>query len=78
MVQANRRMADYEALLTQEDSIKRVERLRSDIERIGGTLRVERVSKPGSGERPSALVTLSLPDPFTPGEFFPGLPFFAV
>ncbi len=61
----------YEALLTQSESLARVQAMRRQIEQIGGALRVEQ-----SGG--AILVTLTLPAQYAPEQFFPDIPFFPV
>ena len=64
-------MIVYEALLTQSDSLARIQMMRHRIEQLGGALRIEQM-------RGAILVTLSLPAPYTSDQFFPEMPFFAV
>lgn len=61
----------YEALLTNPQSIARVQAARHAIQQLGGRVEIQ-------GERgsPVQLVTLWLPAPHTPDEALPGLPFF--
>jgi len=63
----------YEAMLSQPDSIARVQAARWAIERAGGDVKL---APPSSGGM--VLVTLVLPDRYLPQDFLPGLPFYPV
>jgi Tfp pilus assembly protein PilN len=64
-------MIAYEALLTQSDSLARLQARRRQIEQIGGALRIEQAGA-------ALLVTLTLPAQHAPEQFFPGMPLFPV
>lgn len=63
----------YEALLAHAKSVARVKAAQPAIERAGG--RVKLAPPTASG---MVLVTLILPDRYTPQDFVPGLPFYPV
>lgn len=63
----------YEAVLARSETIQQVRAQQRAIERIGG--RVEISAPSGSG---MTLIRLTLPEPYTPDDFCPGLPFFPV
>ncbi len=61
----------YQALLSSQQSIARVRQSRRDIERVGGSVIIEPPTPSGM-----VIVTLTLPDPHHPRDFFPDLPFY--
>jgi hypothetical protein len=61
----------YQAVLTRHDSVDRVRRSISQIERAKGRVEILPTATPGV-----VTVTIELPDPYTPDMFIPGLPFF--
>jgi hypothetical protein len=63
----------YEAMLSQAQHVARLQAARQAIERAGGKMKI---APPTSGGL--ILVTLRLPDPATPQDFLPGLPFYLV
>jgi hypothetical protein len=63
----------YEAMLSRADSLVLMQRAKRAIERAGGSIKLGPPS--GSG---MVLVTLILPDQYTPKDFVPGLPFYPV
>lgn len=68
-VQQGEMVIVYEALLTQRESLERIQATRRSVEQAGGAVRFEPV-------RGATLVTLTLPAHLTPAQFFPGAPFF--
>ena len=70
-VQQSEMVIVYEALLTQRESLERIQAMRRGVEQAGGTVRFEPV-------RGATLVTLTLPAHLTPAQFFPRAPFFPV
>lgn len=63
-------LREYEVVLSQADSLARVRAAEHAIKRAGGRV----MMKPaGTG---LTLVTLVLPEPLTPQQFFPDLPFY--
>lgn len=65
-------LREYEVVLSHPDSLARIRAAEHVIKRAGGKV----MMKPSvSG---LVLVTLVLPEPLTPGHFFPDLPFYAV
>ena len=66
-------MVVYEALLANTQSTDRVKAARRDIERVGGSVKLAPPTATGM-----VLVTLTLPDRYTPQQFLPGLPFYPV
>lgn len=67
----NTRSIAYEAILSNTNNLARVNATRHAIEQIGGKMRVAPIRAGGM-----TLVTLALPDTYTPDKFFPGLPFY--
>lgn len=63
------RMRVYEALLSQPESLAQAQAARRRIERLGG-----RIEAQTSGA--VRIVTLWLPDPYTPADVLPALPFY--
>lgn len=63
----------YEASLSQRESLARVQAARRSIERAGGQVKYAQPTRSGM-----VLVTLILPDRYTPQDFLPGLPFYLV
>ncbi|HET9111134.1 MAG TPA: hypothetical protein VFN78_09945 [Ktedonobacterales bacterium] len=61
----------YEALLTQSGSHERVQVMRRRIEQVGGAVQIEQTGG-------AILVTLTLPAPYAPEQFYPEMPFFPV
>lgn len=70
MAQRDGQMIAYEALLTQRENLAKVQAERRRIEQIGGAIKIEQ-----SGG--AIIVTLLLPAPYTPQQFYPDLPFFS-
>lgn len=66
-------MVVYEAILANTHSIDRVKAARRDIERAGGGVKLAPPTSSGM-----VLVTITLPDRYTPQQFLPGLPFYPV
>lgn len=66
-------MRVYEAILSQPASLAQIEAARAAIERVGGSVKIAPPTRTGM-----ALVTLMLPDPYRPENFFPSLPFYPV
>jgi hypothetical protein len=60
----------YEAVFSRPESVARVQAARRAIERAGGRLEIRPPNRAGM-----VVVTLTLPDPYTPDDFVPGLPF---
>jgi len=65
------RMQTYEAILARPETVRQAREQQRAIERLGGTLEISPPSATGM-----TLVRLSLPEPFTPADVLPGLPFF--
>jgi hypothetical protein len=63
----------YEAILSQPASLAQIQRARAAIERVGGSVKAAPPTNTGM-----VLVTLVLPDPHRPQDFFPDLPFYPV
>lgn len=63
----------YEAILSHAANIAQVRAARSAIERVGGRVKIESPTPRGM-----VLVTLILPDGYTPQDFLPGLPFYLI
>lgn len=63
----------YEALITQPENVARVHAGIRAIERVGGSVQIAPPTHDGI-----TLVTLILPDPYRPDQFFPGLPFYPI
>jgi hypothetical protein len=63
----------YEALLASPANIAQVESTRLVIERAGGRVKLAPPTSSGM-----VLVTLILPDRYTPQDFLPGLPFYVI
>ncbi len=61
----------YQALLSRQESVARVQQARRDIERVGGRVVIEPPTTSGM-----VVITLTLPDPRHPHDFFPDLPFY--
>ena len=66
-------LREYEVVLSQADSLERIRAAERAIKRAGGRV----MMKPSAGTG-LTLVTLVLPDPLTPQQFFPDLPFYRV
>lgn len=77
MPEEGRSMAEpvsvYEAILAHRESMAQVIAAQSAIEQAGGSVAVSLPSPKGL-----VLVTLTLPDPYTPQDFLPGLPFYVI
>lgn len=67
----NTRLIAYEAILSNTNNVLRVNAARHVIEQAGGKLHVAPLRTGGM-----TLVTLTLPDIYTPDKFVSGLPFF--
>lgn len=67
----NARSLAYEAILSNANNLARVNAARHAIEQAGGKLRVVPLRNDGM-----TLVTLTLPDIYTPDKFLSGLPFY--
>ena len=63
----------YEAILAHHGSVAQVMAVQPAIEQAGGSVTVSPPSPKGM-----VLVTLILPDPYTPQDFLPGLPFYEI
>jgi hypothetical protein len=63
----------YEAILSLPASIARIQAAQRAIERVGGSVKLAPATSSGM-----VLVTLVLPDPHRPHDFFPDLPFYPV
>ena len=66
-------LREYEVVLSQAESLARVRAAERAIKRAGGRITM----KPSAGTG-LTLVTLALPEPLTPRQFFPDLPFYQV
>lgn len=71
IVQRSDSLIVYEALLTQRESLGRVQAMRRDIEQRGGALSIEQAGN-------AILVTLTLPAQYVPEQFYPNMPFYPV
>lgn len=67
------RLTAYQALLSHPDNLKRVRAAQAQIARIGGKITLEPPNQLGL-----TLVTLWLPDNFTPEQVLPGIPFYPI
>ena len=65
------RMQTYEAILARPETVRQAREQQRAIERLGGTLEIS-----PRGATGMTLVRLSLPEPYTPADVLPGLPFF--
>lgn len=63
----------YQALLSNQGNVARVEAARQQIERIGGRVHMASAQRVGM-----VLVTLELPEGCSPEMIFPDLPFYLV
>lgn len=63
----------FEAVLAQPDSLARIRAQQRAIERVKGSVKLAPPTVAGL-----VLVTLVLPEPLTPANFFPDLPFYQV
>jgi hypothetical protein len=66
-------MRTYEAVVARPETITQVRAQQRTIERLGGRVEIGPPSASGM-----MLVRLRLPDPYTPADVLPGLPFFPV
>jgi hypothetical protein len=64
-------MRVYQALISRPDNIERIKQARQAIERVGGKITIEPPTQGGM-----TVVTLRLPDSYSPDDFLPGLPFY--
>lgn len=64
-------MQIYEAILARPETVRQAREQQRAIERLGGTLEISPPSATGM-----TLVRLRLPEPYTPADVLPGLPFF--
>lgn len=64
-------MKTYEAILARPETVRQARAQQRAVERLGGTLEV---SAPGATGM--TLVRLTLPEPYTPADVLPDLPFF--
>jgi len=65
------RLYAYQALLSNQQNVARVQRARQEIERMGGRVRIAPPSKVGM-----VLVVMELPEGALPEHFVPGVPFY--
>ncbi|WIG61570.1 MAG: hypothetical protein OJF49_004318 [Ktedonobacterales bacterium] len=63
----------YQALLSNPENVARIQALRREIERLGGTVSIGPPSKVGM-----VLVLLKLPEGLLPQRLFPGIPFYPI
>lgn len=63
----------YQALLSHQENVSRVEAARRQIELIGGRMHLAPAQRVGM-----VLVTLTLPEGYLPQQFFSGLPFYPI
>lgn len=63
----------YQALLSHQENVSRVEAARRQIELIGGRVHLAPAQRVGT-----VLVTLTLPEGYLPQQFFSGLPFYPI
>ena len=66
-------LREYEVALSQRDSLERIRAAERLIKREGGRLTLTPLDMTGL-----MLVTLLLPTPLTPKQFFPDIPFYPV
>ena len=66
-------MRIYEATLARPETIQRVQEAQPEIARLGGKIEIGRPAPTGV-----RLVRLILPEPYTPDDVLPGIPFFSV
>lgn len=66
-------LREYEVVLSQRESVARVRAAERIIRREGGKITLTPLEATGL-----MLVTLSLPAPLTPQQFFPDIPFYLV
>ncbi len=71
IVQSSESLIVYEALLTQRESLGRVQAMRRNVEQRGGALSIEQAGN-------AILVTLTLPAQFAPEQLYPDMPFYPV
>jgi hypothetical protein len=67
------RTQTYEAALARAETVQQARAQQRAIERIGGRMII---GPPGANGM--TLVRIILPEPYTPAEFLPNLPFFPV
>lgn len=65
------RTQTYEAVLARPETIQQARAQQRAIERLGGVIEISPPSATGL-----TLVRLALPEPYTPADVLPGLPFF--
>jgi hypothetical protein len=63
-------MRTYEAAISRPDNLARIQAARRSVERIGGKIAMSPPNAAGM-----VLVVVTLPEPYTPDDFFPGVPF---
>jgi hypothetical protein len=63
-------MRAYEAVISRADNLARVQAARRAVERVGGKIAMAPANAAGM-----VLVVVTLPEPYTPDDFFPGVPF---
>lgn len=63
-------MASYEAAISRPDNLARIQAARRSVERVGGKVAISRPDAAGM-----VLVVVTLPEPYTPDDFFPDIPF---
>ncbi|HEU5347776.1 MAG TPA: hypothetical protein VFU63_04105 [Ktedonobacterales bacterium] len=63
----------YQALISHADNVNRVHAARDQIARIGGDVSIEPPNNLGL-----VLVTLRLPQGYSPEDILPGIPFYPV
>ena len=61
----------YQAMLARPESLAQVRAAQRAIEQAGGAVEMRQTGTPGL-----VAVTILLPEPFTPEQFVPGIPFF--
>lgn len=67
----------YEALLSNPQHVAQAQAAKRAIEGVGGSLQIIR-TLPQPGQPGMTLVVVTLPSPYLPDAFLPGLPFYVV
>lgn len=66
-------LTTYQALLSNPESVARIQAGRREVERVGGKLAIAPPNKVGM-----VVIVLQLPEGYWPDVFFPGMPFYPV
>jgi len=65
------RLISYQALLANQQNVATIRSRVREVERAGGRVEIAPPTKAGM-----VLVVLELPEGTSPGQFFPGIPFY--